>query len=76
MSFNTFSGTVQTRVAAEPDSARQYLNEQSIFVDVVAELLGYSEAANFRRAFKRWHGATPQQYRESKLSYRSHQQKV
>jgi AraC-like DNA-binding protein len=54
--------------------ARQYLTEQSISVDVVAELLGYSDAANFRRAFKRWHGATPQQYRESKLSYRSQQQ--
>jgi len=60
---NTSYRDVQESVLAE--LANQYLIEKSFSVDVIAGLLGYSDAANFRRAFKRWHGVTPQQFRES-----------
>ena len=35
-------------------------NEYSI--EVIAELLGYSEPAAFNHAFKRWFGQSPRQY--------------
>jgi len=43
--------------------AESYLHEKTLSVEVIAEILGYSDTANFRRAFKRWTGKTPQQYR-------------
>lgn len=39
-------------------------NEQSI--ERIAEELGYSDVANFNRAFKRWTGTTPGQYRRTR----------
>ncbi len=38
-------------------------NDQSI--ERIAEELGYSDVANFNRAFKRWTGTTPGQYRRA-----------
>ena len=35
-------------------------NEYSI--EMIAELLGYSEPAAFNHAFKRWFGQSPRQY--------------
>lgn len=35
-------------------------------VEVVAERLGYSDVANFTRAFRRWTGMTPVAYRKSR----------
>ncbi|MCG8673143.1 MAG: AraC family transcriptional regulator [Pseudomonadales bacterium] len=32
-------------------------------VDEIAVLLGYNDPSNFGRAFKRWLGVTPTQYR-------------
>ena len=46
------------------DLAGKYLKEQSMSVEVIAMLLGYSDTANFRRAFKRWNNKTPQQFRD------------
>jgi len=42
--------------------AQQYLQEKSSTIKFVAYRLGYSDVANFRRAFKRWTGMTPQDY--------------
>ena len=42
--------------------AQEYLSS-SMSIERIAELLGYSEAANFSHAFKRWTGVAPSQYR-------------
>ncbi|WP_164084751.1 AraC family transcriptional regulator [Alteromonas flava] len=42
--------------------AQQYLQQHSSTIKQVAYQLGYSDVANFRRAFKRWTGQTPQQF--------------
>ena len=45
--------------------ARRYLSDESNSVSQVAFLLGFSEAAAFHRAFKRWTGTTPAAARAS-----------
>ena len=45
------------------DAAERYLSNSSLSIGEVAFLLGYSEAAAFHRAFRRWSGATPQEFR-------------
>jgi AraC-like DNA-binding protein len=39
------------------------LTQTSLSTEAIAEILGYSDTANFRQAFKRWTGESPQQYR-------------
>lgn len=39
-------------------------------IESIAEQLGYSEAANFSHAFKRWYGLSPKQFRESDAGMR------
>jgi len=34
----------------------------SLSIDEIAERVGFSEAANFRKAFRRWTGLSPTQY--------------
>jgi AraC-like DNA-binding protein len=72
--------TLQRRLAAEGtsfnellDDARRtiafsYLADQKLAAYEVSFLLGYSEPATFFRAFKRWTGKTPQQYRATSLN--------
>jgi len=43
--------------------AREYLSTSKLRVEEIAALLGYSSAANFTHAFKRWHGSPPGQFR-------------
>lgn len=43
--------------------ARRYLSETALAIKEVAHLLGYSEVANFQRAFKRQVGLTPGEFR-------------
>jgi AraC-like DNA-binding protein len=43
--------------------AMQLLLEKMVTVDRIAVQLGYSESANFRHAFRRWTGHSPQSYR-------------
>jgi AraC-like DNA-binding protein len=45
------------------EQARQLLSETRKSVDAIAATLGYSDASNFNRAFKRWLGVTPAVYR-------------
>ena len=44
--------------------AIEYLRTTSLTVQEIAELLGYSEVTNFRRAFLRWVEVSPYQYRK------------
>ena len=45
------------------EKACQFLGDHRLSVDDVAGRLGYSDSANFRRAFKRWTGKAPSEYR-------------
>jgi len=56
-----------TRLVAETkdEQAKFLLTKADVSIQDISELLGYSEVANFRRAFKAWTGVTPQHYRKS-----------
>lgn len=56
--------------ATRSEVARQYLVDRTLSVSEVGYLLGYSEPAAFHRAFKRWHGSTPQEFRQAHQSTR------
>lgn len=43
--------------------AAECLLDPTLTVDGIAERLGYTEAANFRHAFRRWVGCSPQDFR-------------
>lgn len=43
--------------------AIRYLTTTHLTTEAIAQLIGYSEAANFRHAFKRWTGASPTHFR-------------
>jgi AraC-like DNA-binding protein len=45
------------------DMAIQYLRDTDLTVEDIAEALGFSDAANFRHAFRRWTKAAPQDFR-------------
>ena len=67
--------TLQARLAAEGARfselvegqrerlARAHLAQRSLSLDEIADRLGYGEQTSFGRAFKRWTGVTPQQFR-------------
>ena len=44
--------------------AKEYLAKTELTVAEIAHLLEYSETVNFRRAFVRWNGITPNTYRQ------------
>ena len=44
--------------------AIEYLTKTTLTVADIAHLLSYSETVNFRRAFVRWNGMTPSEYRQ------------
>jgi AraC-like DNA-binding protein len=43
--------------------ADQYIRDDNLAISEIAYLLGFSAQANFTRAFKRWNGVSPTQYR-------------
>jgi len=69
--------TLQRRLAAEGWSFRalvedtrrraaaHYLANRSLSIAEVSYLVGFSEVAAFHRAFRRWHGRTPREFRAS-----------
>lgn len=48
--------------------AQSYIDDSQLNISEVAYLLGYSDQANFTRAFKRWFGATPSDWRQRKTA--------
>lgn len=75
--LNMSSRTLRRRLAAENTTFREiqdsirsdmaigYLRETRLPIAEIAELLGFDDVANFRRAFRRWNGCSPQAFRES-----------
>jgi AraC-like DNA-binding protein len=59
------AGLTYTRVLDEVrlETAAQLLRESELRVVDVAVDLGYSDQANFSRAFRRWAGVSPTQFR-------------
>lgn len=56
--------TYQTLLdVARLDAAQRYLRQTNLAVDQIAERVGYADTSNFIRAFRRWCGRTPRQYR-------------
>ena len=47
--------------------AKEYLTNTELSVADIAHLLDYTDTANFRRAFVRWNGKTPNAYRHSAM---------
>ena len=45
--------------------AIRYLREREMAICEVAYLLGFSESSSFHRAFKRWTGVTPKEFRKT-----------
>lgn len=43
--------------------ASEYLRSTKLSIEDISELVGFSEATNFRHAFRRWTGSTPARYR-------------
>jgi len=60
----TFNGVLED---ARREIALGFLANRKLAAYEVSFLLGYSEPATFFRAFKRWTGKTPQQYRASAM---------
>jgi AraC-like DNA-binding protein len=44
-------------------TAKEWLRDSNLTMDSIAWRLGYTETANFRHAFKRWTGQSPQAFR-------------
>ena len=46
--------------------AKHYLGKSGISISEAAFLLGFTDSSNFSRAFKRWTGESPTEYREAR----------
>jgi len=51
--------------AARADQAKRLLREADLAVEQIAERLGYADASNFSRCFRRWTGLTPRDFRRT-----------
>jgi AraC-like DNA-binding protein len=58
------------RDGARREAAVLYLADTALSIGEIGYLLGYSEPAAFHRAFKRWHGTTPQAFRARRQTAR------
>lgn len=59
------SGYRQIREQLLAELAGRHLKDNSLSVEAVAAALGYHDAANFRRAFRRWYGQSPSAFRRA-----------
>jgi AraC-like DNA-binding protein len=50
------------------DLGLQYVRDPQHSINEIAFLLGFAEPGNFSRAFKRWYGKSPSQYRQDSLA--------
>ena len=50
------------------ERARELLTHTGMNLSQIADALGYADAANFTRAFKRWTGRSPSRYRSEALA--------
>jgi AraC-like DNA-binding protein len=57
----TYNEVVEQALA---EAARRMLEDPAVTIQEVADRLGFSEASAFHRAFKRWTGQTPRQFRD------------
>ncbi|WP_323993227.1 AraC family transcriptional regulator ligand-binding domain-containing protein [Nguyenibacter sp. L1] len=59
-------GTSYTAILDEVrfEKARLLLLQSGVTTDMIARKLGYTETSNFRHAFRRWAGHSPQSFRE------------
>jgi AraC-like DNA-binding protein len=48
------------------DLAEKYLAAGDFTVEDIAELLGFTDASNFRQSFKRWTGLAPSEFRQQR----------
>lgn len=46
------------------ERALNYLQQRHLSINKISELLGFSKVGSFTRAFKRWKGLSPNQYRQ------------
>ncbi len=54
--------TMRDRVRA--DLALKYLQQSTLQLTQIADILGYSEPSAFTRSFRRWHGSSPRDARQ------------
>lgn len=54
------------RDEARYECARELLDNSTMSIAQIAEAVGYADARAFRRAFKRWSGSLPTEFRESR----------
>lgn len=57
------SGYREIREQLFAELAARHLRDSDLSVEAIAALLGYHDAANFRRAFRRWYRRSPQEFR-------------
>ena len=50
------------------EMATHYLQNRQLSISEMALLLGYSEVSAFSRAFRRWFGISPRQWRQDELA--------
>ena len=55
-------------------NAKSFLSNLEIDIATVGQIVGYTDVRSFRRAFKRWTGLSPKEYRKETLGERIKQQ--
>ncbi|MBT4521887.1 MAG: helix-turn-helix domain-containing protein [Halieaceae bacterium] len=61
-SFQKIKDDLRRDIAINHMMSKQYTTSQ------LAEMMGFSDSSTFHRAFKKWTGWTPQEYRQNQLS--------